>query len=385
MRIRCSALPRVTICGASKTAPEIPIEDQGVLARQGSAVHGVMAECVTQGLTRPPDLSPYMHRWGLTDIKELQFLAWSGLNIWKRLQAELKALASEAAFESTIPVDGGEDIQLTGHPDILCEADGNILVVIDFKSGYVDTDYNDQLMGYVKLAWDAHPNYDSAKIVTAWLRDGIIEADDISRADLDAWTERLREGIASDDFNDGEHCMNCSRKFECPALATKIKAVINWLQPIGEADDIAFAGSSEALALRYLDTRIAKKAIGIFDDSFKDLLEREGRRVSDGAGKVLYFERKQQEAIIPDVAIDPMCEEFGLPIEDYEIIKKYPDLFTIPKTKYLNEVAAAVDSKKKQAKDEAWEALRKVHALRTSEKRSTVHKRGTSDPIPERS
>ena len=380
MQIRCSALPRIMQCGASKEAPEIPIEDQGLPARMGSATHGAMEKCVKEGLAAPPELSPYMHRWGLTNQKELNFLVWSGLKMWKLLHDELMLLESEAEFETTI-----DDIRLTGHPDILCEADGNILVVIDFKSGYLDTDYSDQLMGYVKLAWDANPAYESAKVITVWIRDGFIEADDISREDMDAWVERFREAVASDDFNPGEHCMYCKRQFECPALTTKIRAVADWIRPVGEGEEVEFVGPSEMLALRFLDVKILTKGADIFKETFKDLLEREGRKVSDGAGKILFFELGKREKIVPDKAIDTMCEELGMPVEAYEIIHHYPDLFSIPKTKYLEEVVAGVDSRKKQTKDDAWEALKNAQALRTSEVRNVKHKRGTPDPIPERS
>ncbi len=385
IKTRCSDNPITMKCGESQEVPDPYIDDDNEIKRMGSAAHGALERIVKEGLKEPPELSPYLHRWGLptTMADELRFLSWSGLKIWDDLHGSLRLLESEAELSFQYG-----DVLLTGHPDILAEADGDCLVVIDFKSGYVDRDYNDQLMGYVRLAWSLYPSYKRAKIITVWLRDGESFKDDVSKADIEAWTERFIERITGPRrYVPGPHCVLCKRKYEpCPAMVQKMRATAEWMRTVrdNEEEGIGFKGSIDDMALQYNDVKSLVKLGEEFKEVFRNGLEHDGRKISDGEGKVLYFELSDMDQIIPDVAVDAMCEELGADPEGAKFVRDNPDLFKISKTSFLDLVAAGYSSGKGKARARATESLREAGGFRVAQKRNIKQKKGTADPVPER-
>lgn len=287
--IRCSSLPRIMVCPASLQTPNIDIDTSGDVAALGTAVHEVLNDIIHQKLDVVPNLDAYIKKYSI-DEEDLQFLTWRGMEIWTKFKPML--VHDTISCERELIGSCGSEWRITGHLDVCAElihsaSDEKILVIIDWKSGYVERDYNNQLMGYAWLATkviNGHlsangiPTYTAIKIVTAWLRAGVWDVIDLSLKDIDGFGERLRSILESPKHTyspSDAHCLYCPRSSECPARAQLVQSAINNMLPMGMEEGAALS-SREKLAQVYEQSKLLKRALEDYTDALKTTIRDDG-------------------------------------------------------------------------------------------------------------
>ena len=194
---RCSSLPAFWLCPSSWAPIDTlePERDKSA-ANLGSAVHAFIAEMLTGGETiMEPDA-------------EAEPLVETALEAWGAIREEAKGDYGVENLDTTP--------YLSGHLD----ADGNRWLV-DWKSGWRDTDYSPQTKGYAWLKWAeaGRPDEFTVTTYTVWLRFHKYDKEVYTAEDLRQWEAEYVAKLSQigEVVNPGEACLWCPRKHECHA------------------------------------------------------------------------------------------------------------------------------------------------------------------------
>ena len=369
--IRASALPRIMACPESLTAPDILIETTSPEARMGRAVHAVLADVVRGGLEAVPELEPYAAKHAVTDLDELRMLSWAGVNAWGALREEIDPQLIEERLEGTV-----SGIALSGHADIIGqtidEETGEVLpVVADWKTGYLETDYLDQLRAYLSLAWSTiNRDASAGKAIVIWLRERRLEVVDVTSEDLAAWERDLAARLAHPTFGPGEHCTYCGRALECPARSQIVRSVVADLSD-GEAPG---ALTPERLAGLYPRVKLVKRALDLYDTALREAVEAAGQ-LSTGDGRVLTLEDQRRETVLFERAATALALHLDMLPTDLRAALE--DDITVSK-KAIEDLAAARADRglKGKARAEVTTMLREDGAMKATEFKRLVCKKG---------
>lgn len=258
LTIRCSSLPLLFACRPALDG-DLRIDERNEAADLGSAAHEAM-EAIVAG--HRPDLDAIAKRWSC-NRDELGRLAWYGVKAWEVLAPSFPDDEEHARFaESMMRVAIGDDLELTGHPDVHTVCSDGTVRVIDWKTGRVDRDYYHQLAGYAAIFLLGDENVSEVTVSVVWLRGQEIETYVITRAVLEQWIARLRVQAARTAYVTGRHCEHCARSHNCPAVAAKAREGIAILG--GEPVDLSAMTGPEVVKLyriAKLVTKIAESAV----------------------------------------------------------------------------------------------------------------------------
>jgi hypothetical protein len=190
-------------------------------AKLGTAVHEALASMIDR-------LVPYEDVLALAppnDIDEFERLYWAGVRAWEQLRQWFPD--PECEFELSAERVG---LSLTGHADVL-SSDKTEARVIDWKTGYRQSDYREQLRGYAWCLTSGNPLYfERARVWTVWLREGVADVEVFERADLERWAAdlavRLNLPAAAVTYNpSAENCRYCPRALTCPARRALLRQI----------------------------------------------------------------------------------------------------------------------------------------------------------------
>jgi PD-(D/E)XK nuclease superfamily protein len=264
LHIRCSALPLAFTCPGSVRAPAaVPVNAQNDAADVGTAGHDGLARLVRTGEI-DWDAVPELAKEHDVDVDELRVLLALGQKLWLKVRDSFPSATPELDLSHVIG-----RVRLTGHPDILGMS-ATTANIGDWKLGRLDSDYREQLRGYMALVLLKHEVLTRASACVLWVRDGDGEGYEMDRAGLYAWLQRVENEIVQWDgvFHPGTHCQYCPRSHECSAanaLARRDFAIV----------------ADEDLAAQLEDTESLREAIRKEPEKFVRLLER-----ADFAAKV---------------------------------------------------------------------------------------------------
>lgn len=380
--IRCSSLPRILRCPASAQAPDLDIESTSEMSAMGAAAHEFYARMVREDLDDVPDLTEMTAKHGV-DQGELTMLAWGGLKIWRQLQPQVLDAAVELPLHTAhvTPsisaegvVDAKVDFMLKGTADILSRAVSGPLVVVDWKTGYKDADYWDQLRGYASMArsnreYNEPPEeVDQVLGIVAWTRLGVHEVVPFDAAELDALGADIRRALASPFKHAPSEatCTYCPRARDCEARrALLASAGQDMLACMGGEHGGAITPAR--LAAIYSQSRMVKKALEAYEATLREALAAapeglpvEGGRLvlKDGSRKTVYW--------APEI-----LEKFMFP-EAIESLRP-----TIGKGELEDAIAAgALRGQKGKAKAEVLETLAKAGAVEEKKYKSIAFEKG---------
>jgi len=219
MNLRCSALPLAFKCAGSLRPAEgevliDPVEEGGQL---GSAVHEALAHLVSTNTLL--DVRPLALKYE-TDPDEVGRLTYYGNIAWQQLRPAFP----DPMVEQEVNVEG--DQPLTGHMDVLSYT-AEVAAILDWKSGYKQSDFYHQLMGYAQLLFRVS-GMQTVRCSVVWLREQTIETFTVSRDEGAAWAESLDKQVIAWDgvYHPGEHCTFCRRFSSCPARMAMARAAI---------------------------------------------------------------------------------------------------------------------------------------------------------------
>lgn len=230
--LRCSRLPAAFNCAASVRLPILSVEDdRGDAGNVGTSVHEALSVVVEAGVTRIADLGlpEICHRWGVS-ADEVAPLVYAGIDCWAQIKDSFAGAFSEGSLSATV-----HDVLITGHVDAMAiDLPRKRIHLLDWKSGRLDSDYREQILGYLALALIENPGVDEAHGFVVWLRERDVERYSMTRAQLSEWMDRLRRDVIHWDgntFRAGPHCRYCPRSSECPALIARAKRDFQALMP----------------------------------------------------------------------------------------------------------------------------------------------------------
>src|SRR5262245_8739170 len=291
--VRCSALPRLAACAASRVAPAIAVSDDAAEARLGSAAHEVLA-LLPAGRATPEAEVRAAERWRVSP-DDVRLLLAFGRAFW----AERGGLFPDPQTEAPLAWDDDANgIRLTGTADVLA-CPGEVRVA-DYKTGWGDDEHAQQLRGYCWLALQARPDLGRAYGCVVRLRERTLEGFAWSRQDLAAWWAGLapRLAAAAETYSpSAAACTRCPRLHECPAATGLVGQAALPLQGAAAAgaEPAAIAAARAAAAppgaleraRHWIDLRERLKLIEKVSDRALDVMRAEvealGGTMPDGA------------------------------------------------------------------------------------------------------
>ena len=197
MMARSSSLPMAAKCAQSLMSPARNImRREADDARIGTAVHELMAQLLDptpEGISDPSDIASSM---GL-DEKEVAIAFALTLKVWRDIEQWFPPPRQvEQYLEAT-----AHGLTLTGHFDVLAFAEeGTEAHLLDWKTGYLDTDCWDQQKGYGWLVCRKYPDVQKVTSFVVRSRHSTYELDTWTRGQLDAWFDKLAIHLAAGEY-----------------------------------------------------------------------------------------------------------------------------------------------------------------------------------------
>ena len=290
-KFRCSSLPRIIGCNASSKRPKHGEIDPPFQASfLGSGIHKGLQTVVDKDLSHPPDLTKIIDLYDIEDPDELVRLVWTGVNAWNSLKTWVEPIATEQQMECDI----GEKWRLTGSGDIIAKDAEGGLVVIDWKSGYVQKDVKHQLYGYAKLALNKFEHFNHGKVITVWLRHNAIEIKDFDRDYIDGeWTDLLISSFTGRQYSPHpDFCDYCPNTYDCDAKKQMNRSASTELMKADEAKTVpAILGDF------YDRSRMLKRAIENYDKAMKQQIRDSGGSFEFPDGRCATFNEELRKEI----------------------------------------------------------------------------------------
>jgi hypothetical protein len=339
-----SRLPLAEQCPSSLLQVENPVNNTSQAAKMGTAAHEGLALMV---MGNDKSSEPLAELHGV-DADELGFLLAMGRKAWVELAPHFPWSRAEVEFDET-------ELLAKTKVDVLSISEDHISV-LDWKTGRVEKNHSEQLMGYLYAATRLFGPRKKMTIATVWVRLGVYETKQVTEQEVDDFEERLAvyASRAGKVWNPGEHCGFCPGQYTCKART----------ESIGQAVAV-FSGGTEitpaALAGLYPKVKELEQAI----DTYKSLLRaslQNGPLPIDGERVLALTEYSKTE-------LDPMkaWPVMAAMLEESEIAK----VIDVSKTALVKAVCAkAARGQKKAAEESLMMQLESAGAVKT-----TTHQR----------
>lgn len=215
-----SRMLRILECPASKDSEDIEIKfSDGKVTDIGTVIHEIAKWKVDNNTAVMPDLEPYIKRYGFDekDVKDLTYLSFRVNDVIKLVKQNARIVATEESFSFEEEV-----FTCQGTADLVAIENDDTLIILDYKSGYVERDASPQTKFYALGMLETKNeflNFKKVKTIVAWLRTGTIDIVDYTRDEiLNWWEQSLKNIMENDSYNPGTCCEFCPRRMNCPAL-----------------------------------------------------------------------------------------------------------------------------------------------------------------------
>lgn len=302
----------------------------------------------------PDDLAD---RYGV-ESKDVAILAAVGRHLWDEMRGHFPNPESEKELKAYWTVGSyslEEDVMLTGHIDVLSVPD-DMARVLDHKSGWLDTDADDQMRGYALLVFENYPAVKQVWVGVLRLRDKTVDGRTYEREEITAWWQRLLASVQGPErFNPSEvACRYCQRAIECPAKTAILQQAAAALMP-GQPLQL----TPDAIGQVFDRVRLLENALETARDMIKAEVVARGGLLPIGGGRALQVTEEKRSSITFNAA-KPVLDKHL----DADAIGR---CVTLGKTKLLDEVRAAAPSgSKKTAAAEVMAELEEAGAIETT-------------------
>lgn len=289
VRVRCSSLPRILSCTASAEAPEVTIDTSADFTRMGDAAHAFYERMVTDKMNAPDDA--LIHSLSVrfdVDADELEQLAWQGLREWKKVRDRIDLIGVEKKYRASL----AENIRLSGHVDLIgrMNDEPSIGIVVDWKAGYKESGYLEQVKGYALLDYllSASSNRKAERylMLVVFTRMGITDTVEITAGELEEFRQQIVKTVTSDQTTyapSDSNCEYCPVKRECPARRVLMRGAYDDITAIiGQPGDPELVPAK--LVELYPQTRILKKALEEYEKQVKEAVKAAGGEIETDAG-----------------------------------------------------------------------------------------------------
>jgi len=270
----------------------------------------------------------------------------------------------------------GTEVEVSCHPDIAgMSNDGKTLIVVDWKSGYLESDYTNQFKAYAYACYQKFKvDYKIEKImlIAVWLRSRTFDVKEYTVKEIEVdFIQELIKALESNVYSPSpDNCLYCPI-YDCKAKAALTRSSITSLVEMDDEDD------SEALtlsmALAYPKIQFIEKAAKHARDVIKQSIEDTGCRIKIEDGKYLGL-RDSKISTIHLIEAMPIIAAYimGEPLPNYEaLIMKIAPALSIKKGQLLDLIALTADKGEigKNKKD-FLEALENAGAMTTTVRKS---------------
>lgn len=330
--VRCSSLDSLFSCPASILASGpalVRIAAENEAASLGKAVHECCATLIPKGSY---DVDAASERHGISDEAKSEAigLLFYATKAWQVLAKYFNPDPGQRITEAGVtgPVlenIGGEQYQITGTIDLCSPVDQDKAIFLDWKSGYIDDGFYQQMSGYAYLLWChmGRPERVSITGVVVFLRHQYWRVLRFNAEMLGQWERDLIRNQLNrpDSFRPGRACPHCELFSTCPARqAVSVQTIKDILGGADHPDRPGWWDRAKAVLSQLSVDNKAEKVVGetvsdvVFRirmlsalvDAAKDVLRDSIRRVGPiplGDGVELGLRPVFIEKIRPEVAM----------------------------------------------------------------------------------
>ncbi len=356
MKLRCSALPLTMSCAASLDH-DIQVGGDTPESTLGRAVHEWIGKHIL-GMESDQDhvASAYV---GL-DLDEYGYLCMAGRMAWQTLREYFP----EPVIEANLSPSWGDN-QLTGHADVLSvveyPTDGlNEVRVLDWKTGWEDSDAEHQLRGYAYLAM-RETGRQSASVCLVRLRDATADWSHYTMDQLERWIGLVFDHAKNRNrFNPGRWCGFCPRSANCPVKADYLRQCVHGvLTSVDEANLPSQNPSPAYLGVVLDQVKFVEEACALARQLIKANVQAAGGTLITGDGRVLTLAHQRRREISYQPAAATLTQLLG-----HETVAR---LLKIDKAKLEDAIKSqAPRGKKGAAVKELFDRLESLGAIVTS-------------------
>jgi hypothetical protein len=298
--LRCSALPLAFLCAGSVRTGDLVIDETHPAAGMGTACHDGLRALPAAGRVDWNGVPELAKRHGVPE-PELRMLLGQGQKLW----AQLKDSFPDAVTEERLFIDLPGGHSLSGHLDLLGKSHRTAHVG-DWKTGRLDSDYREQLIGYCALALLDDDSLEEATAGVIWLREGEWEHYTMRKVELPAYLRRVQREIIDWDgtFRAGEHCTHCPRSHECPARQALVRRDVaaflggELTDYAVNADALAALPGGQLVAL-LASADMVQEIAERLRRAIRELVERDGDIVADGKRLTIQKSARRHLHVVP--------------------------------------------------------------------------------------
>lgn len=304
LKLRCSSLPRLAACAPALDPPAMRIEGDREPSDLGTAFHAMIAAVINgspSALSEESFAETAAHH--NVDEDDLRPLVYWAAKAWsEQLAPHYPNAETERHMHADDP-DAG--VSLDGHLDVSGYDDPSREVrILDWKSGFTDGDYRDQLKGYAMLALLEFPDATAARVSKVQVREQRIDTWVFTRAELNGWwmwlTQHLRD---RNTYRPGPHCGYCPRALTCEARMTALRQAYGWAVMLTEGPESLAVAMTEVVD----GLRAVKKAAEAALDAIRaDVIAHGGKHGP------LSISESNRRKIRMDRAHEVLVEELGM-------------------------------------------------------------------------
>jgi len=140
--------------------------------------------------------------------------------------------------------DGKNEVRIIGTADVLSPIGGADAIVLDWKSGYIDDGYHQQMAGYAYSAWCAigKPEESKISVVVVFLRHRYHRVVQFTADRLREWEYDLTHNVlaSQDKYQPGKQCRFCELYATCSARRHEVGGTLDAMMFGSAAQDENF-------------------------------------------------------------------------------------------------------------------------------------------------
>ncbi len=266
--IRASSVDNLFVCPPSiLSTTHNRITSQNTPAMIGKVVHECAAAYVE---SKKFDADAMCSVYGLVgeDVDTVRKLAFCAAGIWDRdISKYFTRPQVESSIKSSTPITvNGVQYYLSGTIDVASGVGATEAIFLDWKSGFVDDGYANQMLTYAYLLWDfmGRPQTISITGIVVFLRHRYFDVVKYDARTLEAWEYDLAHNVLEnpDKFSPGPRCNYCEIRSSCEARREVVA---------GSIDDI-LSGNTDGWYQGGMDTLKDLTDVNKYNDGVGDIL-----------------------------------------------------------------------------------------------------------------
>lgn len=374
--IRCSSMDSLFACTPSVLGDGVRIGTSHPASDLGKAVHSMAAELVEHGAYHL-DAACQQHGLSEDQQEEAERLMRYCVTAWEDLRQHFPRPRTECVVQSKKLTDkNGQEFYITGTCDVLSPVGSSDAIFLDWKTGYVDDGYHQQMNAYAYNIWCelGKPANVTITGVCVFLRHFYQRVVKWDANKLKEWERDLTYNVLpSTQYTTGVNCKFCTLSANCAARKKVVGSTLDALMFGDSSPDNAWLANARrilehltpdnkdhpdvATTIQQLKFRmdLAGQAIDEAKAMLREAVERVGS-IPMGGNAELALREIEYKGVNPARAM-PVARQY---LSDHQIT----DAMRLSLTKLVNVyVNRQKHGKRAEARKEFMEALERSGAI----------------------